>query len=124
MASSAFGVWLAVWAQQHGGSGHAWRHADLCALCRFTAAGSGLQRRQRRHLDPDQPLRHAAAADRKAVQPGLASEYQVSDDGITVTLKMRPDIKFSDGSPITVDDVKWSLDRARERENRIRNFIL
>ena len=53
-------------------------------------------------------------ADGKGVQPGLASEYQVSDDGVTVTLKMRPDIKFSDGSPITVDDVKWSLDRARD----------
>lgn len=63
-------------------------------------------------------------ADGKGVQPGLASEYQVSDDGVTVTLKMRPDIKFSDGSPITVDDVKWSLDRARDPKNGIWNFIL
>jgi peptide/nickel transport system substrate-binding protein len=63
-------------------------------------------------------------ADGKGVQPGLASEYQVSDDGLTVTLKMRPDIKFSDGSPITVDDVKWSLDRARDPKNGIWNFIL
>jgi peptide/nickel transport system substrate-binding protein len=63
-------------------------------------------------------------ADGKGVQPGLASEYQVSDDGLTVTLKMRPDIKFSDGSPITVEDVKWSLDRARDPKNGIWNFIL
>src|SRR5688572_29529470 len=63
-------------------------------------------------------------ADGKGVQPGLASEYQVSDDGVTVTLKMCPDIKFSDGSPITVDDVKWSLDRARDPKNGIWGFIL
>ncbi|MGH8513944.1 MAG: ABC transporter substrate-binding protein, partial [Gammaproteobacteria bacterium] len=63
-------------------------------------------------------------ADGKGVQPGLASEYQVSADGVTVTLKMRPDIKFSDGSPITVDDVKWSLDRARDPKNGIWGFIL
>src|SRR4029434_5134758 len=63
-------------------------------------------------------------ADGKGVQPGLASEYQVSDDGLTVTLKMRPDIKFSDGSPITVDDVKFSLDRARDEKNGIWAFIL
>lgn len=63
-------------------------------------------------------------ADGKGVQPGLASEYQVSDDGLTVTLKMRPNIKFSDGSPITADDVKWSLDRARDPNNGIWGFIL
>ena len=47
----------------------------------------------------------------------------MSDDGVSVTLKMRPDIKFSDGSPITVNDVKWSLDRARDPKNGIWNFI-
>lgn len=49
------------------------------------------------------------------VKPGLATGYKVSDDGKTVTLTMRPDIKFADGSPIEVSDVKWSLDRARAK---------
>lgn len=62
--------------------------------------------------------------DGKSVVPGLAAEYQVADDGLTFTLKLRPDIKFSDGSPITPDDVKWSLDRARNPKNGIWNFTL
>ncbi len=58
-----------------------------------------------------------AGADGKgAVEPGLATGYKVSDDGKTVTLTMRPDIKFADGSPIELSDVKWSLDRARAKE--------
>ena len=62
--------------------------------------------------------------DGKGVTPGLATEYQVSDDGLTLTLKLREGIKFSDGSPITVDDVKWSLDRARNPNNGIWGFTL
>ena len=63
-------------------------------------------------------------ADGKDVQPGLATEYSVSDDGMTFTLKLRQGTKFSDGSPITVDDVKWSLDRARNPKNHIWGFTL
>src|SRR4051812_20056262 len=62
--------------------------------------------------------------DGKSVVPGLAAEYQVAGDGLTFTLKLRPGIKFSDGSPITPDDVKWSLDRARNPKNGIWNFTL
>jgi peptide/nickel transport system substrate-binding protein len=41
----------------------------------------------------------------------LAESYSVSPDGLKITLKLRPDAKFHDGSPVTADDVKWSLDR-------------
>jgi peptide/nickel transport system substrate-binding protein len=64
------------------------------------------------------------SADGKGVDPGLAASYQVSDDGLTFTLKLRPGTKFSDGSAITVDDVKWSLDRARNPKEGIWNFTL
>src|SRR6185295_10298112 len=63
-------------------------------------------------------------ADGKGVSPGLATEYKMSDDAMSLTLKLRPGIKFSDGSPITVSDVKWSLDRARNPKNGIWNFTL
>jgi peptide/nickel transport system substrate-binding protein len=53
--------------------------------------------------------------DGKSVVPGLAASWQTSDDGKTVTFKLRPDLKFADGSPLTVDDVKWSLDRAANK---------
>jgi peptide/nickel transport system substrate-binding protein len=41
----------------------------------------------------------------------LAESYNVSPDGLKITLKLRPDAKFHDGSPVTAEDVKWSLDR-------------
>src|SRR5215471_7761045 len=63
-------------------------------------------------------------ADGKGVQPGLASAYQVSDDGLTFTLTLRQGTKFSDGSPITAEDVKGTLDRARNPKEGIWNFIL
>src|SRR5215216_2607551 len=53
-------------------------------------------------------------ADGKGINPGLATEYKIADDGLTFSLTLRKGIKFSDGSDITVDDVKWSLDRAKD----------
>src|SRR4051794_19873648 len=64
------------------------------------------------------------SADGKTIVPGLANGYEVSPDGLTFTLKLRPGVKFSDGSPITVGDVKWSLDRARNPNNGAWNFTL
>ena len=62
--------------------------------------------------------------DGRSVQPGLAESYQLSDDGLTFTAKLRANLKFADGSPLTVDDVKWSLDRARDPKNGAWNFTL
>lgn len=62
--------------------------------------------------------------DGRGVQPGLASAWQVSPDGLTVTLTLRPGIRFSDGTAITADDVKWSLDRARNPHDGIWNSLL
>ncbi|GGL13698.1 ABC transporter substrate-binding protein [Deinococcus radiotolerans] len=53
-------------------------------------------------------------ADGKGVQPGLASRYTVSKDGKVMTLTLRSGLKFADGSALTAQDVKWSLDRARQ----------
>ncbi|WP_019586673.1 ABC transporter substrate-binding protein [Deinococcus apachensis] len=55
--------------------------------------------------------------DGKSVKPGLASRYVVSPNGRAMTLTLRPGIKFANGSPITAQDVKWSLDRARNPNN-------
>ena len=61
--------------------------------------------------------------DGKGVQPGLASAYTLAPDGKSITLTLRDGIMFSDGSPITAEDVKWSLDRARDPKEGIWNFI-
>src|SRR5262245_32968357 len=41
----------------------------------------------------------------------LAESWDVSPDGLKMTFRLRKDAKFQDGSPVTADDVKWSLDR-------------
>jgi peptide/nickel transport system substrate-binding protein len=62
--------------------------------------------------------------DGQGLVPGLATEWKVSNDGLTVTLTMRDGIKFSDGSPITTEDVKWSLERAATPDNGIWQFLV
>lgn len=48
----------------------------------------------------------------RGVEPWLAKSYTTSTDGLTWTFKLRTDVKFSDGTPMTSADVKFSLDRA------------
>ena len=42
--------------------------------------------------------------------PGIAESWKVSPDRKTVTFKLAPDMKWSDGEPITSADVKFSLE--------------
>ncbi len=48
------------------------------------------------------------------LQPDLAAEWSVSDDGVTYTYKLREGVKFSDGSDLTADDVVFSYLTARD----------
>lgn len=41
--------------------------------------------------------------------PGLAESWSVSDDNKVYTIKLRPNLKFSDGSPLTAEDVAFTL---------------
>jgi peptide/nickel transport system substrate-binding protein len=41
----------------------------------------------------------------------VASEWKISPDGLTYTFKIRQDIKFHDGSPLTAADVKATYDK-------------
>jgi peptide/nickel transport system substrate-binding protein len=51
------------------------------------------------------------------VQPLLATEWSVSDDGLTYTFKLRPDVKFHNGTAFDSSIVKFSLDRARAADS-------
>ncbi len=48
-----------------------------------------------------------------AVQPQLAAEWSVSDDGLVYTFKLRANARFHDGTTLDASDVVFSFDRAR-----------
>lgn len=50
---------------------------------------------------------------RGETQPDLAKSWDISPDGLTYTFHLQTGVKFHDGTPMTADDVKFSLDRAR-----------
>jgi len=46
------------------------------------------------------------------LRPELAQRWEISPDSKTITFHLRPDAKFHDGSPVTAEDVRWSIERA------------
>lgn len=64
------------------------------------------------------------SADGMGLQPGLATEWSVNEAGDVVTLKLREGVKFSDGTPMTTEDVVWSLQRAANPDNGIWNSLV
>ncbi|MEE9215880.1 MAG: ABC transporter substrate-binding protein [Anaerolineales bacterium] len=48
--------------------------------------------------------------------PRLASEWSVSDDGLVYTFTLEEGVTFHDGSPLTPEDVVWTLDRLRDED--------
>jgi peptide/nickel transport system substrate-binding protein len=45
------------------------------------------------------------------IQPSLATDWEVSDDGLTWTFKLRKDVKFHNGRELQAADVKYSIER-------------
>lgn len=49
--------------------------------------------------------------------PAVASAYKVSKDGKVYTFTLRKGIKFHDGSLVTVEDIKYSIDKCADTSN-------
>jgi len=47
----------------------------------------------------------------------VASSHSISDDGKVYTFTLRENVKFHDGSIVTVEDVKYSLDKCADTSN-------
>ncbi|OMF21915.1 hypothetical protein BK133_27495 [Paenibacillus sp. FSL H8-0548] len=50
------------------------------------------------------------------IKPSLAEKWEVSDDGKTYTFHLREGVLFSDGSPLTSEAVKFSIQRTVANE--------
>lgn len=57
------------------------------------------------------------------VQPWLAESWKISDDHMTWTFKVRDNVKFSNGKPLTAEAVKASLERAFAKSKRASTFF-
>lgn len=47
------------------------------------------------------------------IQNDLATDYEVSQDGLNWVVKIRDDVKFSDGQPLTAEDVVFTYEKAK-----------
>jgi microcin C transport system substrate-binding protein len=65
-----------------------------------------------------------AADEPDAVYGLVASSAEVADDGMSVTFNLRPEARFSDGSPITADDVVFSFHTLKEKGHPIYHQML
>lgn len=46
------------------------------------------------------------------IVPAVASEYSVSDDGLTYSFTLRDGVKFHNGKEVTAEDVKYSIEKS------------
>src|SRR5690606_39195740 len=53
----------------------------------------------------------------------LAESWEISDDQMTITLNLRPGLTFSDGSPLTAQDVKATFDRGVSETSVYSNLV-
>lgn len=59
----------------------------------------------------DTLTRYAPPGSTPQVQPLLATSWEQSADGLTWTFKLRPGVKFHDGTPVNAAAVKFSIER-------------
>jgi len=55
------------------------------------------------------------AADDFATIPGLAESWTGSEDGLTYTYILREGLKWSDDTPLTAEDVAWTINTSRDQ---------
>src|SRR5262249_38659318 len=58
------------------------------------------------------------------IVPQLALSHETSADGKTVTIKLRPNVKFQDGTAFDADAVKFTLERGMTMQGSFRKAEL
>ena len=57
------------------------------------------------------------------IGPNLASDWTVSEDGLTYTFNLVDGVTFHDGSPFSSADVVWSFERLKTTESQALNLL-
>lgn len=57
-------------------------------------------------------------------EPALAQSWETAKDGKSFTFTLRDGVKWHDGKPLTVEDVKFSFDAILDKENRYKTAHL
>jgi peptide/nickel transport system substrate-binding protein len=57
-----------------------------------------------------------------SAQPALAQSWDTSEDGLTWTYHLRPDLKWSDGQPLTSADVAYTFNRVIDGKYEKTNY--
>lgn len=108
--SPRYGGVLRLWAEADPGALDPHQdNTSIRGVALFALAYSGLLM-----WDPHSP------ADQKAI-PDLAESWNVSGDGLIWTFKLKPGVTFSDGSPLTAADVKFTYDRIMSPPKGVRS---
>lgn len=47
----------------------------------------------------------------------LAESHEISEDGLAITVKLRENLKWHDGEPITADDIMWNFEYKMNPDN-------
>lgn len=53
------------------------------------------------------------------IEGDIAESWEISEDGTVYTFSLRPEAKFSDGTQVTADDVKYSIERAMSEKSMV-----
>src|SRR6478609_8811465 len=93
---------------------------DASAVIRLVLEPSNLDIRQTAGAALDQILIDnvyqglVARTPEQDIVPSLATDWKISDDGLTYTFTLRDGVTFHDGQPLTPQDVVWSLTTRRD----------
>lgn len=61
----------------------------------------------------EQLLRFRSGTRQPELEGELAQSWRVSGDGLRIDIVLKQDRRFADGSPVTAEDVVWSLERVK-----------
>jgi len=60
---------------------------------------------------------------RLELQPMLATSWEISPDGRTVTFELRDGVRWHDGTPVTARDVVFTVEKSREPATEANSFL-